>query len=310
MRNELTSSGLIEWLAQVSSHRVILRRRPILLVTLNSVLLTAFACAQHPEGPAAKTAPNEKNAATSGVLDGVYRSEPTYVDVDPLHAYGREKYQLQELFVTFFSDGRFFESHPPYGLLGFNVDREIRRDSVGWGTYQFLGGRGRATFYRTPDEKSNAPLTFWGLQLHLDGSLVVTGDTRSEYTRDSGIPYTLLDRNDGLRLEGTFLRQDYKTFPRESRIPADSVTFTPDGRFVDKGLMDAASVMWPDASGRHMNFDDGVPGTGTYRIANYTLELRYSDGRVKPVFFYLEPRTPKSSVREIYVNTYKFVRVK
>ena len=120
----------------------------------------------------------------------------------------------------------------------------------------------------------------------------------------------LLDRNDGLRLEGTFLREGYKTFPRESRIPADSVTFTPDGRFVDKGLMDAAGVMWPDASGRHINFDDGVPGTGTYRIANYTLELRYSDGRVKPVFFYLEPRTPKSSVREIYVNTYKFVRVK
>ena len=212
-----------------------------------------------------------------------------------------------QLFVTFFSDGRFFEGQPDYGLLGFDIDREIQREPPGWGTYEFSANRGRAIFFRQPGEEG--PPTMWGLLLRADRGVVVIGDTRSEYTSESGILYTLLDRCDGLRLEGTFLRSDFRTFdPWVPGIPSEAVTFTRDGRFVDRGFVDATGVLWRTPDGGFAE-DDKVPGTGIYRIANYTLELRYSDGRVKPLFFYLEPGTSKAGVREFYANTWKFVRV-
>lgn len=187
-------------------------------------------------------------------------------------------------------------------------DGEIRREPIGWGTYEFSGNRGRAIFYRTRGDQG--PSTIWALSLRADGGVVVVGDTRSQYTSESGILYNLLDPCEGLTLEGTFLREDYRTFqPGSSNVPTEAVTFTRDGRFADRGFVDAAGVLWRTRDGAFAE-DDGVPGTGTYRIANYTLELRYLDGRVKPVFFYLELGTSKANVREFYANTWKFVRVK
>lgn len=58
------------------------------------------------------------------------------------------------------------------------------------------------------------------------------------------------------------------------------------------------------------DFDDGAPGSGTYRIANYTLQLTYSNQRVKRTSLFLDPGASKVGVREFYLNTWKFARVR
>ncbi len=109
-----------------------------------------------------------------------------------------------------------------------------------------------------------------------------------------------------MRLEGTFRRADYKTLYAGSQ---QGITFTPDGRFSDEGVFKAAAVMVRQPVGNGYDFDDGAPGSGTYRIANYTLELTYSDRKVKRTSIFLEPGASKTGVREFYLNTYKFARV-
>jgi hypothetical protein len=55
-------------------------------------------------------------------------------------------------------------------------------------------------------------------------------------------------------------------------------------------------------------FDDGAPGRGTYRIANNTLELNYSNGRTKRTSFLLDPEKSKADVAQFQLNTYTFAR--
>ena len=74
---------------------------------------------------------------------------------------------------------------------------------------------------------------------------------------------------DGLRLEGNYRRD-----PSEPTI-----TFTRDGSFRDGGIFRYFGTMQrPNGT---VYQDDGVGGTGTYLIEQNTLELRYSDGRIK-----------------------------
>ena len=58
-----------------------------------------------------------------------------------------------------------------------------------------------------------------------------------------------------------------------------SIAFTAGGSFRDGGVFrNFGSLVRPDGTPYQ---DDGVPGSGTYIIEQNTLELRYSDGRVK-----------------------------
>ena len=74
---------------------------------------------------------------------------------------------------------------------------------------------------------------------------------------------------DGLKLEGNYRRGESEP----------TITFTVDGRFRDGGIFrHFGTLVRPDGS---FYQDDGIPGSGTYTIEQNTLELRYSDGRVK-----------------------------
>jgi hypothetical protein len=237
--------------------------------------------------------PGPRRHSGNGKLDGVYRSLPSMVDKRPDLPYGTFKYQAEELYATFFPDGRFFEYAPEDGLDRFDIEAELRKDPVGWGNYQISGDRAKAIFLRTQGDSE--PYS-WDLSLRPDG-FVARGDTRIQFYHE--VVYKLLDRCDRLRLEGVFRREDYQT----PYSPTQGIAFTPDGRFQDEGVFKAAQVL------HGTEWDDGVPGRGTYRIANYTVELAYSDGRNKRTFFFLAPGASKTAVREIYINTWKFIRV-
>lgn len=230
-------------------------------------------------------------AKTTGKLNGIYRG--IGVMHHELSATGAA---ISWRYVAFFPDGRFMEGLPDQGMDHFDEDAEIRRSPVGWGSYQTSGGpdgHGRIVFLITDPEIEKEP-TVWDLKEYPD-HLQVNGDT-----------YHLLERCDGLKLEGTFRREDYKTVSAGAQ---QGITFTPDGRFQDEGVFKAAGVMVRNPVGNGEDFDDGAPGVGAYRIANYTLELKYSNGRVKRTNVFLEPGASKAGVREFYLNTWKFVRV-
>ncbi len=219
-----------------------------------------------------------------GKFDGLYRAVGV-VSGDPFSARARIGYK----FVVFLPDGRFKESIIDEGLDHLDEDAEIRWNPVGWGTYELRGDVGRIVF--PPDQYSKEPI-IWPFKAYPD-RLVVRGDT-----------YTLLDHCNDLRLAGTFRRADYQT----TYAARQGITFTPDGKFTDEGVFAAAGVMVRKPGGGY-DFDDGAPGSGTYRIANYTIELTYANGRVKRTSFYIEPGTARDNVREFYLNTWKFARV-
>jgi hypothetical protein len=224
-----------------------------------------------------------------GKFNGIYRG------MGAVH-YTNGGASISWRYVVFFSDGRFMEGFPDWGMDKLDEDAEIRRNPVGWGSYQSSGGpdgHGKIVFLITDPEQEKEPIV-WDLKEYPD-HLQVNGDT-----------YNRLEPCDGMKLEGTFRRADYKTLYAGSR---QGITFTPDGRFSDEGVFKAAAVMVRQPVGNGYDFDDGAPGSGTYRIANYTLELTYSNGRVKRTSIFLEPGASKTGVREFYLNTYKFARV-
>ena len=248
---------------------------------------SASARERRPAAAATSPAPTGNPSALSagkGRFDGLYRAVVQVVDY-----HGAPQAGIKYDYVVFLPDGGFKEGIAEQGLDGLNEAAEIRRDPVGWGAYEMNGSVGRIVF--PPTEYSREAIV-WPIREYPDRLLV------------NGNEYHLLDKCDDLRLQGTFRRADYKT----TYGARQGIAFTPDGRFVDEGAFKAAGVMVRNRSGGD-DFDDGAPGNGTYRIANYTLELTYSNGRVKRTSFYIEPGTPKTGVREFYLNTWRFARV-
>jgi hypothetical protein len=223
---------------------------------------------------------------SKGRLNGIYRA------IGVVNYGSGESPRIGWRYVVFLPDGRFMEGFPDQGMDKLDEDAAIRRNPVGWGSYDLSGERGKITF--TVTEPNEKPI-IWDLKEYSD-HLSVNGDT-----------YNLLGRVDGLNLEGTFRRADYKSLSPGAQ---QGITFTPDGQFVDEGVFKAAGVMVRRPGSDADDFDDGAPGRGTYRIANYTLELTYANGVTKRTSLFLEPGAAKTGVREFYLNTYKFARVR
>jgi hypothetical protein len=96
---------------------------------------------------------------------------------------------------------------------------------------------------------------------------------------------------DGLRLNGTF----------RSSAALPAISFTAAGTFRDEGFTKYfGTIGRPDGTTYH---DDARPGSGTYRISQNTLELRYSDRRVKRFAFTALPEDVSgSNVRRFRIN--------
>jgi hypothetical protein len=180
-------------------------------------------------------------------------------------------------YITFFPDARVFEGIPDGGMDGLDEDAEIRFHSTGWGTYTTDGTTGQITF---------GPTIVWNFHVYPD-RVEIHGDR-----------YQKLESGDGVKLAGTFRRADAKTVAAAQQ----GITFMPNGRFKDEGIFKAAFVQHRTSHG--YEFDDGAPGTGTYRVRHYSLELTYDNGRSKRAVFYLDPNNSG-----FWFNEYRFARV-
>lgn len=230
----------------------------------------------------------------SGKYHGLYRAIGQ-IDTNPMMAGtpgNPYKYKVGYKYVVFFADGRFKEGFPDQGLDKLDEDTEMRRNPVGWGTYAFQGEIGKVTFLKVlPTDRESI---VWMLR-DISGGVEVHGDK-----------YYPVDPCDGVKLQGTFRRADYQTLSAGAR---QGITLSPDGRFVDEGVFKAAFVMVRNPVSGNYDFDDGAAGNGTYRIANNTLELNYSNGRTKRTSFMIEPNKSKTDVASFQLNTYTFARM-
>jgi hypothetical protein len=223
----------------------------------------------------------------TGKFDGVYRAVGQ-VDLTPVGPGG--VHHIGAKYMTFFPDGRVKEGIPDRGMDGLDEDEEIRLHVTGWGTYAMDGENGKITFARA-SIYDQTTIT-WDIHEYPD-RLEIHGDT-----------YKKMESGDGVKLSGTFRRADYQTLSAGAR---QGITFTADGRFTDEGIFKAAFVQYRTSKG--YEFDNGAPGTGTYRIKHYSLELTYDNGLSKRAVFCIDPGKAGGDVSSFWFSEYLFARV-
>lgn len=164
-------------------------------------------------------------------------------------------------YITFLPNGKLYWSLPPEGLLYFDEDVARRARPDDWGTYEIKGNE--IHVLRGPAQKKYV-ITRNGDRLNNPPSL----------GKGSFRP---IPNCDGLRLEGNYRRHESE--------PA--INFTSDGKFREGGIFRNFGTRGRLDGSTYQ--DDGVGGSGTYIIEQNTLELQYTDGRVKRFVFIAFP---------------------
>ncbi len=175
-------------------------------------------------------------------------------------------YTSQFDYMVMFDDGTCFNQMPLEGLANFDRDKSRSDDKELWGTYTYNGSSGVVKIEEyVPDD----------LVMDEEGKLKIGAD-----------PYYQCRSVDGLGLEGTWSLfadpNDQKEFQKEA------ISFTLDGKFDDKGIFSTNSFYLPEQLENYDVPEENIaPGQGTYEITDFTLTLRYDDGRVRKASFSL-----------------------
>jgi hypothetical protein len=219
-------------------------------------------------------------------IDGIYTA--LLIHTDFMHSWiepGRDYY-------VFFPDGRALQALPEEGLESYNWDYWHEENPMFFGHYVMRGSVGDV------DWDGGGGST--GLQKTSEG-LLIGGKG----------PFRRLDPCDGLTLEGTYKRVDWKTAYAKDAF----ITFHKDGTFEEKGTLSLASAMWwRPGKGYRMEGDfpgggdDKLAGSGTYTIGNYSLTLLYRDGRKRRINFHLAEGSTASDPKAFRINTWAFLR--
>jgi len=166
--------------------------------------------------------------------------------------------RVEERYLSFYGDGVYFEDIPRMGYAG--AERESLRSDPNvkdfWGTWSMSGTHGEA---RRP-----VLTTPYTIKL-VSKDEIEYGSTH--FYRCAPV--------DGLRLNGAWTTYADPEDPVLSTPGMHPVLhFQADGRFRDDGL-------WATVLGIGMDEITKAPGEGAYEIRDYTLILRYDDGRVR-----------------------------
>jgi len=159
--------------------------------------------------------------------------------------------QLKEKKLLFFSNGQaYFGTYFPIeGLDELNTWIAAENNRRDWGTYSFNNGKGilKMPYGEIPLRMDNGKL------------IITTNKTDHSYIKNKAV--------EGAKLKGTYTLSEWN-----GMIP--SITFAPDGKFTDNGVVRILYHEYTDCLNPAI-----TPGSGTYEIINYSLILNYSDGR-------------------------------
>lgn len=190
------------------------------------------------------------------------------------------QYSPVERYLLVYEDGTLFHDLPLSGLDNFDPEASKSNESeMGyWGTYTLDNNKGTYCY-----NQSQQP---WEMALGDDGTLSLGTD---KYYRTKSV--------NGLRLNGSWsTTADPETANMEIDGLKSIIRFTPDGQFLDEGLM-SGFFDYCD-----LDFSRG-PGAGTYEIKNYTLHLSYDDGRTRAAAFSLFlSHAPEETPELIYIH--------
>jgi len=231
---------------------------------MSRIILSAYEEARAGNGAARPSVGKTGQTAKSGLrvgkdgFTGVYRMlRPRAISIN---SSGSEPGYWIE-YITFLPDGHVYWSLPPEGLLYFDPAVAERAHPNDWGTYEIKNGE--IHILRGPERR-----------LYV---ITRTGDRLNNPPSLGKGSFRPVPAADGLRLDGTYRRG--ATEP--------TIAFTPDGRFQDGGIFGyLGTAQRPDGT---IYRDDGRGGSGTYVIEQNTLELRYSDGRIRRAPFIAFP---------------------
>lgn len=240
---------------------------------LARLLLFAYESAHSPNSrvtaPSTNLSSSTRNKLRVGAdgFTGIYRMlRPRALNIN--NNVSESGYYIEH--ITFLPSGHVYWALPPEGLLYFDPAVAQRAHPDDWGTYEIRNGE--IHIIRGPDKRSYV-ITRSGERLNNPPSLG-KGSFRP-------VPSA-----DGLKLEGNYRRHESEP----------TLTFTSDGKFRDGGVFRYFGTLErPDGT---VYQDDGIGGSGTYIIEQNTLELRYSDGRVKrhPFIVFPENLSKKPAV--------------
>jgi hypothetical protein len=172
---------------------------------------------------------------------------------------------------VFFDDGQVLQTFPKAGLAGFEREAFRAQYPLEFHSYAFDGATGQVQ-----RQEGAAP---WSLKQIGPNHLQVDGAT---FHRCPDV--------NGLRLQGSWYQRsvvdaDDPNFTQRPRGMRPLIHFTADGRFDDEGLFVVAMPSDPAADRE---------GVGSYEIRDFSIILRYDDGRVRQEAF--PGRGPELSV--------------
>lgn len=153
--------------------------------------------------------------------------------------------------LILFSNGQVFfgNNFPIEGLEELNTWIAAENNRRDWGTYTFSNGKGVLK------------MPYGDIPLRIDnGKLIVT-------TNKTDHGFIKLNPVDGTKLNGMYTLSEWNGI-----IP--TISFTPDGNFIDKGAVRILYHEYTDCLNEAL-----TPGTGTYEIKNHSMIFNYSDGR-------------------------------
>ena len=159
---------------------------------------------------------------------------------------------LNASYTLFFSNGQVFNGpkFPLQGFYGLNTWVEAELRARYWGTYTLQNGKG------------NIKMGYGNIPIKVSGNdlIVTTQNTEHKYEKVVSV--------DGAIFNGTY------AFDGKWDGNPPSVNFTADGKFIDKGALDILHHTTTDP----FNITK-EPGSGTYKVKDFTLIFDYTDGR-------------------------------
>lgn len=162
---------------------------------------------------------------------------------------------------VFFGNGKSLDNLPNQGLYGYDVNGERNRDV---GTYTFRNNSGH-------NRKSSVDQYGDQLALLSSDQLKIDNDI---YKRCASV--------NGTRLAGSFTSFANPHDPSLRVMPLGNrpvITFSRDGRFKDEGVFNTY------AFDRETNPSAARSGSGTYEFRDFSVILKYDDGRMRQESF-------------------------
>ncbi|MDF0644462.1 MAG: hypothetical protein P0111_10550 [Nitrospira sp.] len=173
--------------------------------------------------------------------------------------------------------GKSFAGGGPYKVLGHHFNEQYLYLAPGGTFYEGYGSSGYDQMEKTDDVKTGRYLVQSDAVAlrYTDGSEQAIGREGDTLNYGDVGRATRQPNCDGFKLDGTYQPAGLAT----------GIAFTPDGRFVDRGIV--AGLTETKLVGLRMYKDEPRPGPGTYNIKNHTLTLQYANGHVTRLFFYI-----------------------